>query len=174
MGDNAYEFEIMRLLKLFSSSNADVAEMIGVTSERLKHICFGYKSCFGCECFDASIVVLRYLTFAESEDTGWIEKQIAVYNNHFTDQRRHAGVQRFYWLCLSDMPYDIAEMEIKRQKDTIIQQLSTNIPMKKESDDIPIYVMRNVLSRLPEFSHIKDRHPYIENGRLFFDINNAI
>ena len=174
VGDNAYEFEILRLLKMFSPSGDDVSHMINVTSERLKHTCFGYKSCYGCECFDASIVVLRYLTFAETDNIHWMEKQIAVYNNHFADKRHHAGIQRYYWLCLSDMPFEIAEKEIKRQKDYIISQLNQNHVMKNENDDLPLYVMRNTLARLPEFSYIKNRRPNIDevSGCLRFDMDN--
>lgn len=172
VGDNAYEFEILRLLKMFSPPNSDVSQMLEVTSERLKHTCFGYKSCYGCECFDASIVVLRYLTFAKPTNTEWLKKQIAVYNTHFADKRRNAGVQRYYWLCLADMPFDIAEMEIERQKDFIINQLSQSHLIKGENADIPLYVMRNALARLPAFSYIKNRHPYIKNGQLHFNIND--
>jgi len=173
VGDNAYEFEILRLLKMFSPQNENISHMLEVTSERLKHTCFGYKSCYGCECFDASIVVLRYLTFAEPNDINWHEKQLAVYNNHFADESRNVGIQRYYWLCLSDMPFDIAEKEIERQKDNIINQLKQSHLMKSENADIPLYVMRNTLSRLSEFSYIKDRHPYEKDGRLHFDMNIA-
>jgi len=167
----AYEFEMLRLLKMFSPLSEDISHMLEVTSERLKHTCFGYKSCYGCECFDASIVVLLYLTFAEPNNTNWIEKQMAVFNNHFADKRRNIGIQRYYWLCLSDMPFDIAEKEIQHQKDHIINQLNQSYKMKSENDDIALYVMRNTLARLPEFSYIKDRQPYAKDGRLYFNMD---
>ena len=172
VGDNAYEFEILRILKMFSQQNGNISNMLEATSERLKHTCFGYKSCYHCECFDASLVVLRYLTFSEPNNIAWLEKQLAIYNNHFADKRRTAGIQRYYWLCLSDMPFDIAEKEISRQKDAILYQLNQRHLAKGENADIPLYVMRNTLARLPEFSYIKNRQPYIDEktGRLRFDM----
>jgi len=172
VSDNSYELEIIRLLHKFSPPNDDISQMIEFTKERLKKSCFGYKDCFYCECFHASIVVQRFISSVSPTDTEWIVKQIAGYNKHFNDRRWHGGVQRYYWLSLSDMPYDIAEPEIYHQKEHIIAQLSRTYPLKNENDDIPLYVMRNALARLPEFAYIKARRPYIDKktGRLKFDM----
>jgi hypothetical protein len=174
VADNAYEFEIIRLLHLFRPDD-EVSHMIEGTLNRLKQTCFGYNGCHFAECFEAGLTVLRFLSFAATNDNDWITKQIAIYNNHFADNRRHSGVQRYYWLILSDMPHEIAEPEIHRQKDKIIEQLSRTYLMKNEHDDIALYVMRNALARLPEFSCIKDRRPYIDEktGRLRFDFSNT-
>ena len=68
------------------------------------------------------------------------------------------------------MPIDIAAPEIERQKDAIVDQLSRSHLMKTDSDDVPLYAMRNTLARLPEYAYIKDRKPYVDSGRLKFDI----
>jgi hypothetical protein len=172
VSDNSYELEIIRLLHKFSPQNDDISQMIELTKERLKKNCFGYKNCFYCECFHASIVVLRFISSVSPTDTHWISKQIAGYNKHFNDRRWHSGVQRYYWLSLSDIPYDIAEPEIHYQKEKIIEQLSRTYLAKNEYDDIPLYAMKNALSRLPEFYYIKDRRPYIDEktGRLKFNM----
>jgi len=171
VSDNAYEFEIIRLLHLFRPDD-EVSNMIEGTLNRLKHTCFGYEGCHYAECFEAGLTVLRFLSFAATHDLDWIKKQITVYNKHFSDSRRHSGVQKYYWLILSDMPYDIAEPEILRQKETIIIHLNRSYVIKNGNEDILLYVMRNTLSRLPEYSYIKNRHPYIdeENGRLRFSM----
>jgi hypothetical protein len=168
---NAYELEIIRLLHKFTP-NDDISQMIEFTKERLKKNCFGYKDCFYCECFHASIVVQRFISSVSPTDTQWINKQISGYNKHFNDRRWHSGVQRYYWLSLYDMPYDIAEPEIRFHQEQIIEQLSRTYLIKNKNDDIPLYAMRNALSRLPEFSYIKTRQPYIDEktGRLKFDI----
>jgi len=172
VGDNAYEFEILRLIRMFATEEEDeLSNMLDVTSERLKHTCFGYKSCGDCECFEASIVVLRYLTFAEPNNTSWIEKQLAIYHKHFADKRRSAGVQRYFWLCLSNMPFDIAEGEIKKQRENILTQLRQSHKIKGEHDDINLYVMRNTLARLPEFSYLSNRKPYEQAGQLHFSLS---
>ena len=66
VADNAYEFEIIRLLHLFQSDD-EVDHMIEVTSERLKKTCFGYQSCHYADCFDAGMMVLRFLSFAVND-----------------------------------------------------------------------------------------------------------
>ena len=119
-------------------------------------------------------MVLRLLSSAVPDDRDWIMKQINMYNEHYNDRRRHNGVQKYYWLILSDMPFEIAEPEILRQKEIIIDHLNRSYIKKSENDDIPLYVMRNVLARLPQYSYIKDRQPYIDekSGRLRFDMDN--
>jgi len=67
VADNAYEFEIIRLLYLFQP-NDEVVEMIEVTKSRLKQTCFGYQSCHYAECFEAGMMVLRFLSFAAIDD----------------------------------------------------------------------------------------------------------
>ena len=171
IADNAYEFEIIRLLHMFQPSD-EVSNMIDVTSSRLKHTCFGYNNCYYADCFEAGLTVLRFLSFAVTHDKDWIQKQITIYNNHFEDRRRHSGVQKYYWLILSEMPYEIAEAEILRQKEKIIHQLSQSCLVKTGNEDVLLYVMRNTLARLPEYAYIKDRKPYVNesNGRLQFDL----
>ena len=171
VADNAYEFEMLRLLHLFQPDD-EVSYMIKETLNRLKQTCFGYKGCHYAECFEAGLTVLRFLSFAAPHDKDWIQKQITIYNNHFADSRRHSGVQRYYWLILSEMPYDIAEPEILRQKETILDHINRSYVIKSGNEDILLYVMRNTLARLPEYSYIKDRRPYNDekSGRLRFCI----
>ena len=171
VADNAYEFEIIRLLHLFQPDE-EVAHIIEATLNRLKHTCFGYKSCHYAECFEAGMMVLRFLSFAATDDRDWIKKQITMYNNHFNDRRRHSGVQRYYWLILSDMPFEIAKPEIICQKEIIIEHLNRSYAIKNGNEDVLLCVMRNTLVRLPEFSYIKDRKPYVDekSGKLCFDM----
>lgn len=175
IADNAYEFEILRLLHMFGPRDEELTRMTDATLARLKKTCFGYQSCHYADCFEAGLTVLRFLTFAAPDDKKWIKKQIAVYNNHFYDRKHHSGVQRYYWMILSDMDFDMAEPEIERQKDIICEQLSRNYLVKTGNEDIMLYVMRNALSRLPQFSYIKDRKPYTSaNGRLYFDLEHTL
>jgi len=177
IADNAYEFEIIRLLHLFQSDD-EVYHMIERTLNRLKKTCFGYEGCHYAECFEAGLTVLRFLSFAAIHDKDWIGKQISVYNEHFTDRRRHSGVQKYYWLILSNLPFNIAEPEIVRQKEIIIDQLNRSYLIKNGNEDILLYVMRNTLARLLEYSYIKDFQPYVDgkSGRLRFNMKqtNAI
>jgi len=173
VADNAYEFEIIRLLHMFQPDD-EVAHMIEVTLERLKNTCFGYQSCHYADCFEAGMMVLRFLSFAATDDRGWIDKQINMYNNHYNDRPHHSGVQKYFWLILSDMPFDIAEPEIQRQKEHIIEHLNRNYLIKDGNEDVALCAMRNALARLPEYAYIKDRKPYVDekSGRLQFDISS--
>jgi len=174
VADNAYEFEILRLLHLFSPDD-EVAHMIEVTANRLKKTCFGYQSCHYADCFEAGLTVLRFLSFAAMHDRAWIAKQIGVYNDHFADRHRHSGVQKYYWFILSELPFDIAQPEIVRQQERIIELLSRSYLVKSGNEDILLYVMRNALARLPEYSYIKDRKPYADkDGRLKFHLERNL
>jgi len=96
-----------------------------------------------------------------------------MYNNHFGDRRRHNGVQKYYWLILSDMPSNIAEPEILRQKEYIIDHLNRGYLIKTSNKDVTLCAMRNALACLPEHAYIKDRKPYVceKTGYLKFVIN---
>jgi len=171
--DNAYEFEIIRLLQKFMPPNDKLSNMIDVTSKRLKHTCFGYKGCYHHECFDAGMVVLRFLSFAVTDDKKWIQKQLDMYNNHFHSQRRSKGIQKYYWFVLSEMPLDIAESEIWRQSEHIAEHLNGSYLIKNGNEDVALCAMRNTLARLEEYEHIKNRKPYVDEktGRLRFNMD---
>ena len=142
------------------------------SAEKNAHRLVFYTPPFNAECFHAALVVLRFISEVVPDDKDWLGKQIAGYNRHFSDRKRHSGVRRFFWLCLSDIPFEIAESEIIRQEEYIIDQLSRGFLVKNENDDIPLYAMRNALARLPEYAYIKDIKPHIgeKDGRLRFAI----
>ena len=170
--DNAYEFEIIRLLHIFQPSD-ETFYMIEGTLNRLKKTCFGYESCHYAECFEAGLMALRFLSFAAPHDKAWIKKQINVYNNHFADNRRHSGVQKYYWFILSEMPFELAAPEILKQEEIIVDQLNRSYKIKNENDDLLLYVMRNTLACLSKYSYLKDRKPYVDkrDGRLHFNLD---
>ena len=148
---NSYELEIVRLLHMFNRHNDDVRNMVDKTLNRLQRTCFGNKSCYTGECFEAGIVTLRFVSAVAPENTGWIKKQVNVFNSHYNDKRRSIGVMKYFWLCLSEMPLHIAEPEICRHKDDILSQLNRK-PKSADSDDSQLVltgVMQNTLARLP-------------------------
>jgi len=180
--DNAYEFEILRLLQLFSADftkngtypdlidRGELSRMFEMTAARLKQTCFGYQSCHYAECFEAGLSVMRFVSINEPVDEPWLDKQLTMYNKHFADHKRHSGVQKYFWFILSQMPYEYAEPQILRQRDAIVEQLSRSFLNRDGGCEIPVYVMRNTLARLPEFEHIKNRQPFTDakSGRLRF------
>jgi len=171
--DNAYEVEIIRLLHIFQPDDKTY-NMIESTLNRFKQTCFGYEGCHYAECFEAGLTVLRFLSFAAVDDRDWLGKQISIYNDHFADRRRHSGVQKYYWWILSEMPLDIAEPEIWRQKEAIIEHIKQGVVIKNGNEDILLFVMRNALARLPEYSYIKDRQPYVDEKTKRLRFNMAL
>jgi len=172
---NAYELEIIRLLHLLAPDNPIVQNMVHETLARLKTTCFGYRDCHHGECFHAALIVLRFLG-AVSDDVQWMKKLIRLFNTYNGETVRHSGTVWYYWLCLSELPVAIAEPELEKNKDEWLARLQKSLVMNQENDKIhhPVLfcILRNCLSRLAEFTYMKNRKPYVNerDGRLYFDV----
>lgn len=109
---NMYELEIIRLLYLLAPNNPNVIEIVDKTLTRLKTTCFGNCDDGEGECFDTSLVVLRFLATVSPKDTDWIKGRIDNYNCHVEDRKRPWFAKWYFWLSLSELPFEIAESEI--------------------------------------------------------------
>ena len=179
---NSYELEIIRLLFLFAPDEPTVQDMVKKSLERLKTTCYGYHDCAIGECFHTALIVLRFLATTNPEDTAWINKLLAFFNRHMDEKLLlrgkgiHGNVLWYYWLCLSELPFELAAPEISRYKDRIISQLNRSSVMNNENDKtnhpVMICMLRNCLCRFPEYAHIKDIQPTVseKDGRLHFDM----
>lgn len=171
---NMYELEILRLLCVLAPENDRVRQMTAQTLDRLKTTCFGYKDDGVGECFDASLVVLRFLAAAAPEETGWIKSRIDNYTRHADEKKRTSFSKWYFLLCLSELPADIAA------KESCIKEILTwlnekSLVMNSERDrsihPVLFCIMRNFLSKFPEYEYIKERQPYVGgDGRLRFDM----
>jgi hypothetical protein len=174
---NNYELGILRLLIMFAPDNVDVQNMKQRTLERLTTTCFGNADDGLGECFDASLVVLRFLAAAAPNDLTWIKSRIDNYNYHAIEKKRPWYSLWFYRLCLSEIPFSLAESEIIKYKDEMLRWLTTkSFVMNSENDKtvhpVLLCAARNCLARLPEYSHIKDIQPIVseKDGRLHFNM----
>lgn len=173
---NMYELEILRLLAVLAPGNRTVASMLDETKDRLKTTCFGYEDDGVGECFDTSLVVLRFLASAFPEELDWIKSRIDVFHSHFGEKRRIWCIKWYYWLCLSEIPEILALPEIMLFRDELLSQITRSAVMNSDNDKdthpMLFHVVRNCLSRLPEYSYIKEREPYVnpQDGRLHFNI----
>lgn len=173
---NLYELEIIRLLYILEPNNETVIDMVSKTISRLKTTCFGNKDDGLGECYDTSLIVLRFLASVAQNDTTWIKERIINYHKHYNEKHRHWGVKWYYWLCLSELPFAISEAEILRYKDELLKQINRSYVMNNENDilihPVIICVIRNCLARLPEYEYIKERLPYVneKDGRLYFNM----
>lgn len=174
---NMYELEIIRLLNILSPENEIVSDMTLRTLARLKTTCFGNRDDGLGECFDASLVVLRFLAVVTPAEIEWINSRIVNYNNHVDEKKRPWFAKWYFWLCLSELPFPIAEAEIMKYKSEIILWLTTkSCVMNSEQDKIipPVIlcILRNMLCRLEEYEYIKNQQPYVseKDNRLHFDM----
>jgi len=177
---NMYELEIIRLLYYLAPNNPTVKEMADKTLVRLKTTCFGYCDDGVGECFDTSLVVLRFLATVVPEETDWIKNRIYNYNCHVGDKKRPWFTKWYFWLCLSELSFEIAEPEVAKHKNEIMPWLTTKSAVMNSEHDKTIHpviicMLRNLISRYPEYVYIKERQPYIseKDGRLHFNVDQA-
>ncbi len=177
---NMYELEIIRILHILAPKNPTVREMVNKTLGRLKTICFGNLEDGVGECFDTSLIVLRFLAAVAPKETDWIKSRIDNYNRHVGDRKRPWFAKWYFWLCLSELQFEIAEPEINKYHGEIMSWLTTkSLVMNSEHDKtihpVILCMLRNLMSRYPEYAYIKERQPYIsvKDGRLHFDIAQA-
>lgn len=175
---NSHELEIIRLLYLFAPDDFVVQDMVNRTLKRLKTTCFAYNDCHHGECFHSALIALRFLA-AVSNDTKWMTKLIIFFDKYKGGKYHHRNTFYYFWLCLSELPFEIAEPELLKYKDELTVRLNKSAVMNKENDEIhnPVLysILRNSLCRLPEYAYIKDRHPYVseKDGRLHFIMNGS-
>lgn len=173
---NLYELEILRLLYQFAPNDPEIKDMVEKTLARLKTTCFGNEDDGVGECFDTNLIVIRFLTVAAPQETDWIKDRISVFNWHFGDKKRPWFCQWYFWLCLSELPFELAKPEVDKYKREMADWLEhKSCVMNSEHDQtihpVLLCILRNNLARYPEYAHIKDRQPYIneKDGRLYFD-----
>lgn len=143
---NMYELEILRLLCILAPDSSEVKYMIDETVRRLKTTCFGFMDDGVGECFDTSLVVLRFIAAAAQDETEWIKDRMDNYIRHCGDKIRSWYSLWYYWLCLSELPDDIAVPEIKRYREEM-WLWHTN---KKDTHPVRPYILKNILARYSE------------------------
>lgn len=178
---NHYELEILRLLACWRATDDTVNTMLERTRERLATTCFG-KFCAKGECFEASIVTLRFLATAFPHEEAWmsllVEKIRDEIGNKPKGKKRHSATTFYYWLTLTDLHLPVAVSEIERYKASLIHMLSRSYSYNTAYDKLynPIagYIVRNCLARLPEYHYVNELEGYARSdGRYHFDFDAA-
>lgn len=172
---NMHELEILRLLCVLRPESEPVKFMVEQTLARLKLTCFGSADDGLGECFDSSLVVLRFL--AAAGETQWAADRIENYNRHCGDRRRSWHSKWYYWLCLSELPDDMAAANLMPYRDELLELLvKARYPVECERDrclrPVMLCILRNAAAKLPGCEYIKNRRPLIdpEDGRICIDI----
>ncbi len=179
---NHYELEILRLLALWRPNEDIVKNMLSKTKERLRTTCYG-NFCSTGECFEASIVTLRFLATVFPNEKDWITLLTKGIRDEIDNKpngvKRRSGIYFYYWLTLTDIDLPIADIEIKRYQPDLVHTISRsssyNLEYDKLFNPIAVYIARNCLSRLPEYNHIKEIEGYAgSDGRFHFDYGQFV
>lgn len=177
LAGNMVELETLRLLCLLAPEEERVRLMRKETLARLKSTCFGSQDDGQGECFDASLIALRFLCAAAPEDLAWIQSRVDNYNRHAAEKRRPWYSLWYFWLCLSEMPLELALPEIEKHRKLLEEKLRRSYVMNQEPDrtvhPVILCMLRNLFARLPEYGWVGERRPYIDekDGRLRLDLD---
>ncbi|MCI9552950.1 MAG: hypothetical protein HFE94_05380 [Acutalibacter sp.] len=174
---NLYELEILRLLCVLGPGLPEAEELKNRTLERLKTTCFGFQDDGVGECFDTALVVLRFLAAAAPEEEAWIQGRLDNFNRHYGEKKRPWFCLWYYWLCLSELPFERVRPQVDAYKDVMLNWLENKSMVMHSEHDATVHPMlmhmlRDNVCRYPEYAYIKDRRPYVreKDGRLYFDM----
>lgn len=180
LSGNMYELEILRLLCLLAPEAPKVQSMREKTLCRLRSACFGWGDDGVGECFDASLVVLRFLCAAAPKDREWIKSRIDNYNRHAGEKKRPWFPLWYFWLCLSEMPLELAMPEIERHKTELEKKLRRSYVMNSEQDralhPMLVCMLRNLMSRLPKYGWARACTVCADpkSGRVRLDVDGVL
>ena len=151
------------------------------TLARLRGSYFGAGGCVDGECFDTSLVVLRFVAAAAPWDFRWMRSLISRFTKHACSKKRPRALLWYYWLCISELPPAVAAQELKRNRERVLRALERfdrqGVLVRGEADremlTIACCIMRNLICGMAEYGYIKDRRPYVSesDGRLHFDMS---
>jgi len=116
LSTNSCELETLRLLALWAAEDTRTQAMLQQTLSRLKSTCFGHFCAMG-ECFECSLVTLRFLCAAAPQENAWIQALLTKIWAEW--QNRSAGsraVHAYYWLVLSECPLPRAKGALRAQE----------------------------------------------------------
>lgn len=176
---NMYELDILRLLSSLSPGDPKVTGMTARTVDRLRTACFAAEDDGVGECFDTGLVALRFLAACAPGETEWMRRRIDSFHHRYREKKRPWYPLWYYWLCLSELPDELALPEISLYRDEVLARISKSCVMNSERDrtvhPVLLCILRNMLARLSEYAHIKTYQPYIDprDGRLRFDIDKS-
>jgi hypothetical protein len=96
LSSNMYELEILRLLHQYAPDNPDVTYMVAATLTRLRKTCFAGHGCAVGECFDTSVVALKFLLVAAPRETEWIQSLRDGWHAHVNERKRPAALKKYF------------------------------------------------------------------------------
>ncbi len=113
---NYCELELLRILYLLKPNDLIYRQVFEVTKERIRQTCFG-KFCSTGECFEISIVALRFIATIFPEEKSWVDMYISNIAGTFSQHQRKISRRTLLMFCQ-------VLSELKREQDgDIIDEL---------------------------------------------------
>lgn len=171
LSTNHYELEALRILYMWCKNNSKVNYMIDMTIERLESTCFG-KFCGVGECFDASIIALRFYNTLFSGKSQHIYHMLSCINKNMEGRKGiSTGILYYYYLTLSEIETPEALEIINKHSEKMFSRFNRGFKINNETDKIyiPLYmnILKNCLQRLPFYEYLKDGEIYINNNEKY-------
>lgn len=148
---NMYELEILRLLHLFSPGDRAIGDMVSAALARLKTTCFANEDDGVGECFDTNLVALRFIGTTVAGETMWMRERIRVYQNHRGDQKRPWQSEWYFYLCLSELPFEVCKSHLEQNADLFKSYLlDRRGGVKNTDDELRCCIASSCLSRIDD------------------------
>ncbi len=130
---NYCELELLRILYLLRPDNIGFAGLYETTRQRIKGACFG-AFCSKGECFEISIMALRFISTVFSEEKQWIDMYVHHIGKTIFDEEKKISKR-------SELMFCQVLSELRREQDGVIL------------DDILAYIDIDHLHNLSRVSH---------------------
>lgn len=173
---NHYELETLRILFMWCKNNQKVNYMIDMTKERLESTCFGNYCGVG-ECFDASVIALRFYNTVYSGKNQHISHMLSCINKNMDKMIGVSkGILYYLYLTLSEIETPEALEIINKYSDKMFSQYNRGFKINNDNDKIYKFlymnILKNCLQRLPFYEYLKDGEIYINgNNKCVFSLS---
>ena len=115
---NYCELELLRILYMIKPDKADYTSLYETTKERIKTTCFG-SFCPTGECFEISVVALRFIASIFPEERLWIDMYVGNIARTILEGERKVSKRTILMFCQV-----LSELRRDKDGDTIDQLLS--------------------------------------------------
>jgi hypothetical protein len=124
------------------------------------------------ECFDASIIALRFYNTLFSGKNQHISHMLSCINKNMDGRKSvSTGILYYYYLTLSEIKTPEALEIINKYSEKMFSRFNRGFKINNETDMIyiPLYmnILKNCLQRLPFYEYLKDGEIYINNNEKY-------
>ncbi|SES88394.1 hypothetical protein [Paenibacillus sp. NFR01] len=175
LSHHAYELEALRLLAMWKIDDVEVVKLLERTEERLADLSFDHL-CGEDEWAGLSLVILRFWNTYKLQDIERMNKLLGNIIEHtFNNAQNMKKAPSYYlWLALSELADKseiVNEVIFKHSQDlyNLFQKGWIVNPHNADRyNPIRKYIIKNALSKLPDFNYLKDAQVVMgSDGRCY-------